>query len=144
MSNPLGFMCILILAGLLLVMPVAAAGTTTDINKPTITASVFPSAPKVGDTVIISGTASGGNITPGVSLWIFARNYINITNVPVNSSGFYSKSFNSTGLPPAYYYIFVQHPGSDNKVNINVKGYSGEVINTNTGTPIFNFTASWC
>lgn len=142
MSSPLGLMYILMLTGLLLVIPVAAAGTTTDMNKPTITASVFPSAPKVGDTVVISGTASGGNLTPGVSLWIFAGNYVNITNVPINSSGFYSKSLNTTGLPPAYYYIFVQHPGSDNKFNINVKGYSGEVVNTNTGALIFNFTGT--
>jgi hypothetical protein len=52
-------------SGLLLVIPVAAASTTTDMNKPTITASVFPSAPYVGDTVDISGTASGGNLTQG-------------------------------------------------------------------------------
>lgn len=142
MSYPLGFMCILVLAGLLLVIPAAAAGTITKMNEPMITASVFPSAPNVGDTVVISGTAAGGNLTPGVSLWIFAGNYVNVTNVPVNSSGFYSRSMNTTGLPPAYYYIFVQHPGSDNKFNINVKGYSGEVLNTNTGTVIFNFTGT--
>ncbi|MEI7434229.1 MAG: hypothetical protein WCJ93_08270 [Methanomicrobiales archaeon] len=112
------------------------------MSKPTLTASVSPSAPKVGDTVVISGTATGGNLTPGVSLWIFAGNYVNISNVPVNASGFYTTSVNTAGLPPAYYYIFVQHPGSDNKFNINVKGYSGEVMNTNTGTVIFNFTGT--
>jgi hypothetical protein len=63
-------------------------------------------------------------------------------NVPVNSSGFYSRGMNTTELPPSYYYIFVQHPGSDNKFTINVKGYSGEVMNTNTGTVIYNFTGS--
>jgi hypothetical protein len=141
-SKALVFISLLMLAGLLLVTPVTAAGITTNVSKTTITASVFPSAPKVGDTVVISGTATGGNLTPGVSLWIFAGNYVNITNVPVNSSGFYRRSLNTTGLPPAYYYIFVQHPGSDNKFNINVKGYSGEVMNTNTGTLIFNFTGT--
>jgi hypothetical protein len=140
--NKLFLICILMLAGLLLVIPVTAASSTTDMNKPMITASVFPSAPKVGDTVVFSGTATGGNLTPGVSLWIFAGNYVNVTNVPVNSSGFYSRSMNTTGLPPAYYYIFVQHPGSDNKFNVNVKGYSGEVMNSNTGTVIFNFTGT--
>lgn len=49
---------------------------------------------------------------------------------------------NTAELPPAYYYTFVQHPGSDNRFNINIKGYSGEVVNTNTGTVIFNFTGS--
>ena len=139
----LSLICILLLAGLLLVIPASAeTNATTDLNKPSITVSVSPSAPKVGDTVVISGVAKGGNLTPGVDMWIFAGNYVNITNVPVNGSGFYSHSVNTANLPPAYYYIFVQHPGSDNSFNINVKGFSGEVVNTNTGAIIFNFTGT--
>ena len=135
--------CLIIIAGLLLMATVSAeTNAAPDLNKPSITVSVSPSTPKVGDTVVISGTAKGGNLTPGISMWIFAGNYVNITNVPVNASGFYSKSVNTAEFPPAYYYIFVQHPGSDSKFNINVKGYSGEVVNTNTGTVIFNFTGT--
>jgi len=141
--NHLFLICILVIAGLLLVIPIAAdTSASTDISKPSITVSVSPSSPKVGDTVIISGTAKGGNLTSGVSMWVFAGNYVNVTNVQVNTTGFYSKSVNTATLPPAYYYIFVQHPGSDNKFNINVKGFSGEVVNTNTGTVIFNFTGT--
>jgi hypothetical protein len=139
----LSLICILILAGLLLVIPVSAeTNATIDLNKPSLTVSVSPSAPNVGDTVVISGVAKGGNLTPGVVMWIFAGNYVNITNVPVNASGFYMRSVNTADLPPAYYYIFVQHPGSDSKFNINVKGFSGEVVNTNTGAVIFNFTGT--
>lgn len=142
-SSHLFLISILMLAGLLLVIPISAeTNATADLNKPSLTASVFPSSPKVGDTVTISGTAKGGNLTPGVTMWIFAGNYVNVTNVKVNSSGFYSKSVNTAELPPAYYYIFVQHPGSDNRFNIDVKGYSGEVVNTNTGAVIFNFTGT--
>jgi hypothetical protein len=142
-SYPIFLICILMFAGLMLIIPVSAeTSVTNDINKPSITASVSPSVPTVGDVVVISGTAKGGNLTPAVSMWLFAGNYVNITNVPVNASGFYSKSVNTAELPPAYYYIFVQHPGSDNRFNINIKGYSGEVVNTNTGTVIFNFTGT--
>lgn len=141
--NHIFLICIMMIAGLLLVIPITAdTSAAVDISKPSITVSVSPSAPKVGDTVIISGTAKGGNLTSGVSMWVFAGNYVNVTNVQVNTSGFYSKSVNTANLPPAYYYIFVQHPGSDNKFNINVKGFSGEVVNTNTGTVIFNFTGT--
>lgn len=141
--NPLFLTGILLITGLLLIIPVIAETTTsTDMDRPSITAVVSPSTPKVGDTVIISGTAKGGNLTPGISMWIFAGNYVNITNVPVNAYGSYSKSINTTDLPPAYYYVFVQHPGSDNKFNINVTGYSGQVKNTNTGAIIFNFTGT--
>lgn len=142
-SSHLFLISILVLAGLLLVIPISAETTATaDVSKPSITASVSPSSPKVGDTVTISGTARGGNLTPGVTMWIFAGNYVNVTNVQVNSSGFYSKSVNTAELPPAYYYVFLQHPGSDNRFNVNVKGYSGEVVNTNTGAVIFNFTGT--
>ncbi|MCX6699364.1 MAG: hypothetical protein NTV68_05475 [Methanomicrobiales archaeon] len=120
----------------------AETNAATDLNKPSITVSVSPSTPKVGDTVVISGLAKGGNLTPGISMWIFAGNYVNITNVPVNGTGFYSKSVNTAEFPPAYYYIFIQHPGSDSRFNINPRGYSGEVVNTNTGAVIFNFTGT--
>ncbi len=139
----LSLICILLLAGLLLAIPVSAeTNATTDLNKPSITVSVFPSTPNVGDTVVISGVAKGGNLTPGVAMWMFAGNYVNITTVPVNDSGFYSYRVNTANLPPAYYYIFVQHPGSDNSFNIDVKGFSGEVVNTRTGAVIFNFTGT--
>jgi len=135
--------CILIIAGLVLMIPVTAETTASvDVNKPSITAGVSPSSPRVGDMIAISGLAKGGNLTPGLAVWIFAGNYVNITHVPVNASGFYSQSINSSGFPPAYYYIFVQHPGSDNKFNINTTGYAGEVVNTNTGAVIFNFTGT--
>ena len=135
--------CLIIIAGVLLMAPVTAeTNAATDLNKPSITVSVSPSTPNVGDTVVISGTAKGGNLTPGISMWIFAGNYVNITNVPVNGTGFYSKTIDTAEFPPAYYYIFIQHPGSDSKFNINSRGYSGEVVNTNTGAVIFNFTGT--
>jgi hypothetical protein len=123
-------------------VPVYAVSGMNDLNSPAINVSVMPASPVAGDIVTISGTAMGGNLTPGVQLWIFAGNYVNVTDVLVDSKGYYVKSINTTGYPPAYYYIFVQHPGSDNKFNINVSGYSGQVVDENTGAIIFNFTGN--
>jgi len=66
-SYPIFLICVLMFAGLLLIIPVSAeTSVTNDINQPSITVSVSPSVPKVGDVVVISGTAKGGNVTPGV------------------------------------------------------------------------------
>jgi hypothetical protein len=66
-SYPIFLICILMFAGLMLIIPVSAeTSVTNDINKPSITVSVSPSVPTVGDVVVISGTAKGGNLTPGV------------------------------------------------------------------------------
>jgi hypothetical protein len=133
----------LVLTGMCLVIPVSAAmDPTTNATKPFITVTTSPAAPSVGDIVTISGTATGGNLTPGVQLWIFAGNYVNVTHIPVNPDGSYARTFNSSGYPPAYYYIFVQHPGADTKFNIDITGFAGQVINENTGKVIFNFTGT--
>jgi hypothetical protein len=52
----------------------------------------------------------------------------------------FSKTYNTAGLPPATYYVFVKHPGADNNLEIMTTGYSGQVINMDTGAVIFNFT----
>ena len=127
---------------LLVLIPVSAVSGTAGANAPSINVSVSPSSPVTGDTVTISGTATGGNLTPGVLLWIFAGTYVNVTHVPVDANGTFEKNFNTTGYPPAYYYIFVQHPGSDTRFNIDISGYSGQVVNENTGAVIFNFTGN--
>ena len=102
--NPLFLTGILLIAGLLLVIPVTAEiNATIAMDKPSITVSVSPSSPKVGDTVIISGSAKGGNLTPGVSMWIFAGNYVNVTTVPVNNNGFYSKSIRNCSASNLYF-----------------------------------------
>jgi hypothetical protein len=81
-----------------------------------------------------------GTITSGVQIWVFAGNYVNVNTVPVSADGTFSKTYNTTGLPPATYYVFVQYPGADDNLEIMTKGYSGQVTNMDTGAVIFNFT----
>jgi hypothetical protein len=104
-----------------------------------------PANPVIGDAITISGTASGGNLTQGVQIWIFAGNYINVMTVPVNAQGQFSKTYQTIDLPPATYYSFVQSPGTNGKFDIvetDANGYAGQVINTATGATIFSFTGT--
>jgi hypothetical protein len=78
-------------------------------------------------------------------MWIFAGNYVNVTTVPVNADGTFSKTYPTTGLPPATYYVFVQSPGNDGVFDIDLYDagiYSGQVVNTKTKAMIFNFTGA--
>lgn len=145
--------CTLLLA-VLLVLPVAgvinesSTGTlsaSANTSKPYISASVSPAVATVGEPVTISGMATGGNLTEGVRIWAFAGNYINVSLVPVNADGSFSKTYQTTGLPPATYYGIVQSPGADGFLNIHMEmsgDRSGQVVNTKTGELIFNFTGT--
>jgi hypothetical protein len=129
-----------------LVLPVAGANATTVSTppaatqaKPFVSATVSAASITAGQPITVSGTATG-DVTPGIQIWIFAGNYVNVSIVPVNADGMFSKTYNTAGLPPATYYVFVQHPGADNNLEIMTTGYSGQVTNMDTGAVIFNFT----
>jgi hypothetical protein len=120
----------------------AAAATPA---KPFISATVSPADAGVGTPVTISGVTSGANLSAGVQIWIFAGNYVNVSTAPVNADGTFSKTFDTTGLPAATYYIFVQSPGTDGAFGITMQSsgqYSGQVINVRTGATIFTFTGT--
>jgi hypothetical protein len=124
-----------------------AAITTVAIasQKPMVTATVSVTAPTVGDPVTISGVATGGNLSAGVQIWLFAGNYVNVTAVPVLADGSYSATYQTAGFPPATYYVFVQSPGVDGKFNIKLETtgkFSGQVVDSNTGVLLVNFTGT--
>jgi hypothetical protein len=76
---------------------------------------------------------------------VFAGNYVNVSTTPVNADGTYAKTYQTTGLPPATYYVIVQSPGTDGYLNIEMETsgqYSGQVVNAKTGALIFNFTGT--
>jgi hypothetical protein len=145
----------LVLLAALVVLPVSGATDPTTTTspvasgvtavKPFVSATVSSTTPTVGEPVTISGVATGGNLAAGVQIWIFAGNYVNVSTVPVNSDGTFSKTYQTTGLPPATYYVFVQSPGPDGLFDINLIDagiYSGQVLNTKTKTTVFNFTGT--
>ncbi|MDO9550717.1 MAG: hypothetical protein Q7J03_07060 [Methanoregula sp.] len=157
MCSAIAIAAIVLLAALIIV-PVSAviAGPTDAVTtsavttgntsaKPFISATVSSSMPVVGEPVTISGVATGGNLASGVQIWVFAGNYVNVTTVPVNADGTFSKTYTTTGLPPATYYVFVQSPSTDGTFDIDLYDagiYSGQVVNTRTKATVFNFTGA--
>jgi hypothetical protein len=154
-SSGLLIICVLLFA--LLALPVSGANATvnttanaTGTSSPAaeeqfISAMATPVKATIGEPVTISGVATGGNLTEGVQIWVFAGNYVNVTTVPVNADGTYSRVYQTTGLPAALYYVIVQSPGKDGTLNIVLETtgqYSGQVMNTKTGKPVFTFTGT--
>jgi hypothetical protein len=122
--------------------PAATGGLSA---KPFISATVSSATPSVGDPVTISGVATGGNLKSGVRIWLFAGNYVNVTTVMVNAEGTFTKTYLTTGLPPATIYVFVQSPSTDGTFDIDLYDadiYSGQVVSTKTKATIFNFTGT--
>lgn len=150
--------CLAFLVLVTLVLPVSgfvapsdatATDATTTVaattQKPTVTVTVSAAQPTIGDPVTISGVATGGNLAAGVQIWVFAGNYVNVTAVPVQADGSYSATYQTTGFPPATYYVFVQSPGVDGKFNIRLETtgqFSGQVVDTRTGALLLNFTGT--
>jgi hypothetical protein len=139
---------ILVMAALV-VLPVSGVVTptatatipaATQAKQSYVSATVSAPSITAGQPVTVSGTSTGP--ASEVQIWIFAGNYVNVTMVPVNSDGKYSKTYATAGLPQATYYVFVQNPGTDNKLQITTSGYSGQAVNANTGAVIFNFTGT--
>ena len=131
-------------------LPVSAVSsnenaTALTSGKPTVSATVSSATPTVGDPVTISGIATGGNLSAGVQIWIFAGNYVNVTTVPVQADGAYTATYQTTGFPPAMYYVFVQAPGNDGTFNIELETsgqFSGQVVDAQSGALLFNFTGT--
>jgi hypothetical protein len=142
--------CAFLLLLMIIVLPVSGVvplspSSTIAVSptKPMVSAMVSSATPAIGDLVTVSGTATGGNLTAGVQIWVFAGNYVNVSTVPVKVDGTYAKTYATTGLPTATYYVFVQTPGNDGVFNLDlaVTGrYSGQVVNAQSGALLLNFT----
>ncbi len=123
---------------------------TTDVIatmavKNFVSATVSSGSPPVGEPVTVSGRVTGGVLSEGVQIWVFAGNYVNVSNVPVNADGTFSRTYPTTGLPLATYYVYIQSPGENGMFNIDLEDagiYSGQVINTRNHALIFNFTGT--
>ena len=142
------FLAVLVVATLVVfpvsgVVPATTTATTpvaTQAKQSYISATVSAPSITAGQPLTISGTSTGP--ATEVQIWIFAGNYVNVTMVPVTSGGTFSKTYATAGLPQATYYVFVQSPGADNKLQITTSGYSGQAVNAITGAVIFNFTGT--
>jgi hypothetical protein len=118
----------------------AAASASVTAGKPFVSATVSAATVTAGTPVTVSGVSVGpGN---SVQIWVFAGNYVNVSTVPVNpADNTYAKTYDTTGLPAATYYVFVQNPGADNALGITTDGYAGTVVDKN-GTTLFKFSGA--
>jgi hypothetical protein len=126
---------------------VSAANTAVPASTATgyVSATVSSGTPVVGDPVTISGTVTGTSIPAGVRIWVFAGNYVNVSDTPVNAGGSFSQVYSTSGLPPAKYYVLVQSPGANEKYNIELEEAGlnyAQVINAVTNKTIFNITGA--
>ena len=153
MKHSSGILICCVLLIVLLALPVSGADAAANVSgtlssvaeEQFISAMASPTKAIIGEPVTISGVATGGNLTNGVQIWVFAGNYVNVTTVPVNTDGTYSQVYQTAGLPAALYYVIVQSPGTDGSLNIVLETtgqYSGQVMNTKTEKPVFTFTGT--
>jgi hypothetical protein len=126
-------------------VPGTMGATATMTTKHFVSASVSSGSPAMGEPVTIRGTVTGSMLPVDVQIWVFAGTYENVSTVPVNVDGTFSRIYSSTGLPLATYFVYVQSPGANGKYNIDLEEagiYSGQVVNTQTNALIFNFTGA--
>ena len=105
-----------------IIIPVHA-GTT---NNSAISVAVSQSTIQKGDTLHITGTATG-NPSQGVAIGIFGKNIANQIITQPDSTGKFSYEINSATTSTMYrgtYYIVAQHPMQNNQFDIYLKSSS--------------------
>ncbi len=97
-----------------------------------------------GDPVIIRGIATG-HPQNGLQIWVIGKNYVKISNVPVNEDNTYVyelKSAETQNLASGQYLVIIQHPMMNGEFDIVYNPATGEVINRqlDSGKAIFQLT----
>ncbi len=89
-----------------------------------------------GDPVIIRGIATG-HPQNGLQIWVIGKNYVKISNVPVNEDNTYVyelKSADTQNLASGQYLVIIQHPMMNGEFDIVYNPATGEVINRQSGS----------
>ena len=97
---------------------IGGAASLTPNAQYWVSATLSSQTVTAGNPVTVSGWVAGGNLAAGVQIWIISGNYIDVSIVPVNANGDFSKTYQTAGLPPAIYYMVVQVPGYDGKFTV--------------------------
>lgn len=117
--------CVIIVVTLTFITP-AFAGTT---NNPAITVAVSQPTVSTGDSLLISGTATG-NPGLGVQMWILCKNYVNLVTVQPDSAGTYKYELDGamidTSINRGVCNVVVQHPMGNNQFDIYVKNLTNK------------------
>jgi hypothetical protein len=97
-----------------------------------------------GDPVFIHGIATG-HPQNGLQIWVIGKNYVKISNIPVNEDNTYVyelKSSETQNLASGQYLVIIQHPMMNGEFDIVFDPATGEVINRqlDSGKAIFQLT----
>jgi hypothetical protein len=109
-----------------------------NITEPTLSAEVRPLHAIEGETITISGKATG-RPGPGVAIWIIGPDYSGRSVAEPDAAGFYSLDINSadTHLFQGNYHVFVEHPSNDNAFDFDLNG--DYLFNNRIRSNIFTF-----
>jgi hypothetical protein len=109
-----------------------------NITEPTLSAAARPLYAKEGETITISGKATG-NPESGVAIWIIGPEYSARSVVEPDLSGTYSLDIDSTAihLLPGTYHVFVEHPSNDDMFDFDLNG--DYLFNNEIRSNIFTF-----
>ena len=94
--------------------------TTTNSQIPFVAAHIDPHVISPGQSTKITGTATG-NPSPGIAIWILGPNTVKYSIIKPKSDNSFSYSLPGTQtkkFPYGMYYIVVQHPMYNNKLDI--------------------------
>jgi len=99
--------------------------TALNFTSHTLTASVWPAAAMQGDTITISGKATG-DPAPGVEIWVIGPEYSDRAVVGTDEKMHYSWEIDTTGthLLNGTYHLFVEHPSADERFDFDLNGDS--------------------
>ena len=109
-----------------------------NITEPTLSAAARPSDARQGDTITISGKATG-HPAPGIAIWVIGPDYSNRSVVEPDPEGSYSLDIDSTAthLLPGNYHVFVEHPSTDDAFDFDLNG--DYLFNNRIRSNIFTF-----
>jgi hypothetical protein len=109
-----------------------------NFTEPALSASAKPAYAGEGETVTISGTATG-HPQPGVAIWVIGPEYSGRTVVEPDFRGRYSYEIDSTAihLLPGNYHVFVEHPSTDGTFDFDLNG--DYLFNNRIRSNVFTF-----
>jgi hypothetical protein len=109
-----------------------------NITEPTLSVTARPSDAKEGETITISGTATG-HPGPGVAIWVIGPEYSNRFMAEPDFRGLYSLDIDSaaTHLFQGTYHIFAEHPSTDDTFDLDLNG--DYLFNNRIRSNIFTF-----
>ena len=109
-----------------------------NITEPLLSAAARPPIARQGETITISGKATG-NPGPGIAIWVIGPEYSGRSVVEPDLQGTYALDIDSTAihLLPGTYHVFVEHPSADDTFDFDLNG--DYLFNNEIRSNIFTF-----